>query len=318
MRIKFLTFALAFLALVSCGKEPVINRVPVPGTGEEEEEIVYEGKSDKLNVCSFNIRYYNTSDTYPWSSRKNAAMKFITTEKPDFLGYQEARPEQSQDFYNSLKDEYGMYDISRDTGQSIRGSSGEGVGILYRKDRFKIEDKGFFWLANNPDKLPEKGSDGKYDWGEGHRRIVVWVKAKDMKHSEQTVYFFSTHFDHTSPTARKNSTVLTLKKIKEITKVSDLAKSTTPIFLVGDLNCTYGSDGIVGFNGQMNYARTAAAKTDDGRTYNGFGETSNSIIDHIFYVGNLTPDVYRVVTEDYGVKYISDHYPIIFESTYKK
>ncbi len=318
MKIKFFTFALAFLALLSCGKEPVINRVPVAGAGdEEEEEIVYEGKSDKLNVCSFNIRYYNDSDAYPWTARKNAAMKFITTVKPDFLGYQEARPEQSKDFYNSLKDEYGMYDISRDTGQSIRGTSGEGVGILYRKDRFKIEDKGFFWLANNPDKLPEKGSDGKYDWGEGHRRIVVWVKAKDMKHSEQTVYFFSAHFDHTSALARKNSTDLTLKKIKEITGTPDLTKSKSPIYLVGDLNCTFGSSEIVNLNSQLKYARTTAAKTDNGRTYNGYGETSNSIIDHIFYAGDLTADSYRVVTEDYGVKYISDHYPILFEVTYK-
>lgn len=315
MKFKFLTFALVFLASVACGEKTVVNTVP--GKEQEEEQTPVEA-SDKLLVCSFNIRYYNTTDAYPWSARKDAVMKFINTVQPDFIGLQELRSSQSQDFTYSLSSDYALYDINRDTGMSIGGSSGEGVGILYNKDRFRIEDKGFFWLAENPDMLPDKNSDGTYSsWHSACRRVVVWVKAADLAHSEKTVYFFATHFDHVSSDARLNSSELTLSKLKEITGIAELLKSDTPVYLVADFNCEYGSSELTPLKSALNYARTTAAQTDNGRTFNSFGESANSIIDHIFYVGNVTADSYRVVTEDYGVKYISDHYPILLECTYK-
>lgn len=315
---KLLPAAVLLAAVVSCKPEPVINRVPGGGGGEGGGEKP-TATSQTLKVCSFNIRYFNRDDPYPWSVRKDPAMKFIKTEKPDFVGLQELRSTQSQDFGYLLSDEYSFYEVNRDTGQPVSsGSSGEGVGVLFRKDRFKLENKGFFWLADNPDKLPDKNSDGTYSsWNSACRRVVVWVKVKDLEHYGQAVFFFATHFDHKSVSAREKSSVLTVKKIKEITGVGDLSQSGYPIFLVADFNCSYGSSELAPLRSAMKEARSASAKTESGRTFNGFGDTSTSTIDHIFFVGKLTADRYHIVTEDYGVKYISDHYPITFECTYK-
>lgn len=308
----------AFAAiLASCQAEPVINRVPGRGDNGEETDTP-AGDSQSLKVCSFNIRYYNTTDKYPWSVRKEPAMKFIKTEKPDFVGLQEIRPTQAQDFEYLLSNDYVYYDVNRDTGKPLgSASSGEGVGILFRKDRFKLEKNGFFWLAEDPDKLPDKNADGTYStWNSACRRVVAWVKVKDLEHDGQTVYFFSTHFDHKSANARDKSSALTLNKMKEIVGVSDLSKSTAPVFLVADFNCSYGSSELALLRSAMSEARTSAAKTEEGRTYNGFGD-ADQVIDHIFYAGRLTADRYHIATEDYGVKYISDHYPITLECTYK-
>lgn len=310
-----LLLSILAIAAISCGggSDP-----DTPENNGGDDTTTVTTKSDTLLTCSFNIRYYNTSDTYPWSVRKDAVVKFINTVKPDFVGMQEVRKEQSQDILRSFYQDYDWYDISRDTGTAIFNSSGEGVGILSRKDRFTIEDKGHFWLADPSDQIPEKNDDGTYSsWHSACRRIVVWVKATDLFHSNRTVYFFATHFDHISKEARLNSSNLMVSKIKEITGVSDLSNSTIPIFLVADFNCTSDSEELAPLMSAMKYSRTTAAKTDNSRTYNGFGTTSNSIIDHIFYVGNLDPLMYRVVNEDYGVKYISDHYPILFQCLYK-
>lgn len=317
MKMKLLL--LTILAAISCVKEPVINKV-YNGKEDEtqrEESTLPEANADGLKICSFNIRYYNTSDVYPWSQRKDPVMKFIRTEAPDFIGLQEVRATQSQDFSFSLANDYGYYDVERDSGNGVSVSPGEGCGILYRKDRFTILDKGFFWLADPSDKLPAKNEDGTYSsWNSSHRRIVVWVKAADKLRSDRVVWFLSTHFDHKSSLARHNSSELVLKKIKEMTKTANLSTSKDPLFLVADFNCQSTSSDLAPLMSELKYARSAAPVTDDGRTYNGFGETSKSIIDHIFYMGNLKAQVYDVVTEDYGVKYISDHYPIVFTCEY--
>ena len=315
MRTFRLLLLFAAFGLAACKADPVIHRVLPPERPEEQQ--IPEDAGEKLTACSFNIRYYNTTDEYPWSVRKEPVMKFIMDVKPDFVGFQEVRSSQSQDIAYLLGEEYSYYDINRDTGTAISTSSGEGVGVLYKKSRFTLEDKGFFWLAEDPDKLPEKNDDGTFSsWHSACRRVVVWTKLKDKWNSDRTVYFFASHFDHVSSDARLKSSELAIKKIKEITGISDLSKSGTPVFLVADFNCKYESSELAPLRTGMKDARSTADKTDNGRTFNGFGETSNSIIDHIFYSGPIKAEEYDVVTDDYGVKYISDHYPILLHATY--
>ena len=60
----------------------------------------------------------------------------------------------------------------------------------------------------------------------------------------------------------------------------------------------------------MTPAREKAPVTDRKGTYNGWGQAPNSmVIDHLF-VRNMKCLSYRTLDGDYGVPYISDHYPI--------
>lgn len=304
--------------IVSCKADPVIYRVNENETKDKGNTEIPEGAGNSLKVSSFNIRYYNETDPYPWSARKDAVMKYVKDNGFDFVGMQELRSQQAQDIIYNLGDDYGFYDINRDTGSSIGSSNGEGVGILYRKDRFNILDKGFFWLAENPDKLPDVNADGTYSsWHSACRRVTLWVKAEDRYHNGETVWFFATHFDHVSSTARLNSSNLTIKKMCELTGVSELKSSKVPVFLVGDLNCEYGSAELAPIRSEMKDARTMSKETDNTRTSNGYKESGGLIIDYIFFDGKITADKYHVATEDYGVKFISDHYPVYFICSYK-
>ena len=85
-----------------------------------------------------------------------------------------------------------------------------------------------------------------------------------------------------------------------------------PVFLVADFNCTFTSSELSPLKTAMNDARTTASSTEESqRTYNGFGESSGSIIDHIFYSGFSSCTEYETVTKPYAErKFISDHYPV--------
>ena len=95
MKIKLLYLSVVSAVIVSCQTEPVINRVPVPDGGGEET-VPVERDENTILSGSFNIRYYNTADTYSWAMRRGAVMKFINTEKPDFLAMQEVCQVQGQ------------------------------------------------------------------------------------------------------------------------------------------------------------------------------------------------------------------------------
>ena len=317
----------AALFLQGCKPEDVVNPVtpPNPVTPDPEPD---PGSSDPaaLTVCTFNIRYANTADTYPdgssaaWVVRCASVKKFIDATKPDLIGLQEIRKEQSLWFSSQLKDDYGFYDVSRDnaSGTSVSTAGGEGVGLLFRKDRFELVIKDFFWLDTSTRERPAQNSDGTYGaWNSACRRVTVYAKLKDKKHGNSYVYFFPTHYDHKSSTARKNSAELMVAQMKTICKAENLKEADCMIVHLGDLNTTYDSAELAALNSNMNYARLAVDGPDKyTATFNGFGNSS-SLIDHIYYGGKtIKPVKYWVERGDYGVPFLSDHNPVLCQFEY--
>jgi len=319
----------AVLLIQACGPENTVNPVtpPAPEVPETPDTPTPSGNADPMIVCTFNIRYANTADTYPdgssaaWKDRAASVKKFFDTVKPDLVGLQEVRQEQSVWFSQQLGTEYGYYDVSRDnaSGGSVATAKGEGVGILYRKDRFDLVLKDFFWLETKPRELPVKNSDGTYgDWKSACRRVTVYAELKDKKHGNAVIWFFPTHYDHVSDAARKNSADLMVSQMKALCKVSSFKDAGTIVFHVGDLNTTYDSSSLKSLNDNMNYARYAVEGPDKYTgTFNGFSNKS-SIIDHIYYGGKaVKPVKYWVDKTNYGVPFLSDHYPVLFRWEYQ-
>ena len=326
------TLILMPAALMGCEPKNVINPVtpPTPNTPEEPEtptNPTTPGTPDAMIVCTFNIRYANTADTYPdgssaaWTVRAPAVKKFVDTVKPDLIGLQEIRKEQSQYFSSSFGTDYGFYDVSRDnaSGSSVSTAGGEGVGVLYRKDRFELVRKDFFWLDTSTRTLPSKNDDGTYGaWHSACRRVTVYVVLKDKKHGDALVYFFPTHYDHKSDEARKQAAELMLAQMKTICKVDDLKTGDMAIIHVGDLNTTDDTAALKPLNDNMFSARQTIGGADKNKaTFTGFGNSSK-IIDHIYYGGkHMKPVKYWVDTENYGVPYLSDHNPVLFQWEYQ-
>lgn len=328
---RSLIFALLFAALFlvsACKPEEVITNSSEDEKGPETPVgPVQPADPDPMIVCTFNIRNANNTDKYPdgssaaWSDRREAVKKFVDTVKPDLIGLQEIRKAQAEDFASFFRSDYGYYDVGRDskTGASIASANCEGVGILFRKDRFELVKMGFFWLDENFGVLPEKNSDGTYGaWNSACRRVTVYVELKDKQHGNTPVYFFTTHYDHKSAVARRNAADLSVSQIKALCKVSTLKEADPVILHVGDLNATYISGQLQSLNDNMYYARLAVDGPDRSKgTYNGFGK-SDTLIDHIYYGGkSIKPVRYWVDRTDYGVPFLSDHYPVLFQWEYR-
>ena len=320
----------AAMLVMACGPEDVVNPVtpPTPDNNQNPggDDTPVGGNGVSLTVCTFNLRYANTSDKYPdgssaaWTVRAPAVKKFFDTTKPDLIGVQEVRQEQSKWFTSNMGTEYGFYDVSRDnaSGSSVATAGGEGVGLLYRKDRFEVVQKDFFWLDTNLRSRPAQNSDGTYgDWHGACRRITVYAVLKDKKNNGALVYFLPTHYDHKSADARKNAATLMVSQMQTITKESDLKNAKSVIIHLGDLNTTYDSAELKPLNDSMNYARLSV----DGNfkytgTFNGFGD-KDSLIDHIYFGGkSVKPLKYWVDRDNYGVPFLSDHYPVLFTFEY--
>lgn len=306
---------LALCVLAACdpnGKEP--EKKPV-----ESADILY---------CTFNIRYPEPSDgAYIWENRRDAVCKFIQTRKPDIIGMQEVEKVQAQYILSKLGEEYALYGIGRESGKDILQVSGDETSntILYKKGRFDLVDKGTFWHSDTPDQVAAKNKANDYgSWHTSHPLCTSWLKLADSDNLGRTVWVFNTHYQNNknmsdvAPGLRLMESNLHLTMIPAIIGSSIGLNCKDAVFFSGDFNSSFDSDALQAIrNVPMGYAREDAAKSSfrSTSTDNGYGKSSG-IIDHIFFCGPLKSLTYSLDKRDYGILYISDHYPVLSEFSY--
>lgn len=259
-----------------------------------------EAKSEKASVMSFNIRIQFPADTgkYNWESRKAGCVKAIRKYLPDIIGLQEAAPGQKSFLMNELK-KYIMIDGNGKPGTVNQDSEFGFNPIFFLADRFELLDYGTFWL--NEDQTPEKKG-----WDAEYVRTTNWVKLRFRK-SGQIIFLFNTHFDNTGVKARQESAALMVEKIKEI------AGDNAVVFMTGDLNTTSEDKALKPLATYLKESGKTVKKADKNPSFNDFGRNGArpQMIDHIFY-RNAEARTFNVIDEQkFGVKYISDHYPVI-------
>ncbi|MBO5805219.1 MAG: endonuclease/exonuclease/phosphatase family protein [Bacteroidales bacterium] len=255
--------------------------------------------SEGVKAVSFNIRL-SPNDSFDggnnWNYRQDAVIKFIETEQPDVFGVQEAIYHQAKYMEENLPG-YTKYGVDRDGG--LEKGEAESNAVFFRNDKYKLLDKGTFWLSATPD-VPSRG------WDAACHRVVTWVKLKEKGLFGREFYFFNTHFDHVGQVARRESARLVASKIEEI------VGEETPVILTGDFNTNVEDLAMAPIVLSMKDARKVSPVTDNEGTFNNWGKNEKvTIIDHIFYK-NLTPVSFRTAKENYGAPYISDHYPVVF------
>lgn len=256
----------------------------------------FTNTSGPLNLISFNLRYDTSEDgKNQWNNRKEAVITMFQDKNPDIFGIQEGLINQVEYLETKLP-EYSRVGVGRDDGYT----RGEFAAIFFRNDKFIKIDEGNFWLSETPE-YPSLG------WDANNIRIVTWIKLKNINF-DTPFYVFNTHFDHKGKTARKESGKLLKNKIQEITNNEDV-----PIFAVGDFNAVISNSILKPIHEILFESRCQAKESSKKATFNSWGKW-NSKIDFIFYRG-MNIKKFDVIRKDYGVKYISDHYPIqsIFE-----
>lgn len=260
-----------------------------------------------LRVATYNLRNINKSDSINgngWALRSPVITALIRFHDFDVFGTQEGYKIQLDDITDALP-QYFYYGRGRDDGKD----KGEHSAIFYKKDKFRLLNKGDFWLSQTPDK-PSLGWDATCC-----NRICSWVYLQDKK-SGKKFYFFNAHFDHQGVQARQESSKLVLQKMKAIA-------GKAPALFTGDLNGSQSSgwyeaianSGLLKdtyFQVKYPYANNAS--------FNGFDATksnNNEIIDHIFISNNFMVKKWGLLTDTYHGKYPSDHFPVMAEIGFK-
>lgn len=253
-----------------------------------------------INVGSFNIRLETKNDVGNlWVERASAVTALIRFHDFDVFGTQEGFKNQLDDISKTLP-QFARYGKGREDGKE----KGEHSAIFYKKDEFKLLDKGDFWLSETPDK-PSLGWDATCC-----NRICSWVYLEHKK-SKKKFYFFNVHFDHQGVIARMESSKLMLQKINEIAKGK-------PAVLTGDFNGSQDSDlyKILANSTLLNDTyKLAEYPYSLNGSFNGFGRSlqKTDIIDHIFVTKDFKVGRWGILSDSYHGKFPSDHFPILSE-----
>ncbi len=259
-------------------------------------------KDYELNIATYNLRYDNPHDSLDaWVHRKDNVNGLIRFHDFDIMGTQEGLHHQLQDIVSA--GDYAYVGVGRDDGKS----AGEFSAIVYKKDRFEVVDHGDFWFSLTPDE-PSLG------WDANIRRVCSWAKFKD-KPTDKEFFFFSLHYDHQGKEARRNSSKLLIKKIKEIA-------GDAPMFCVGDFNATPDSEPIqIIYDADLmkdSYLITLTKPYGTEGTFNSFklDAPMKNRIDYIWVSPGITIKKYGVLNDMHYGHFPSDHFPVMVKASF--
>ena len=183
-----------------------------------------------IRVLSYNVRYANRGDHHDaWHDRRDAVGRLVRFHRPEVAAFQEPLPEQREDLRERLPE----YEF---VGRG-RGADGEGEGcpIAVQSDRWEVVDHDTLWLSETP-------GEPSTDWDASHPRIATWARVRAADGGD-ALLVVNTHFDHVSARSRRESARLLRERIPEIAAAAgDDADGPIPTVLVGDFNCTPGSE----------------------------------------------------------------------------
>lgn len=252
-------------------------------------------RTETIRVMSYNIRYDNPNDGENiWDIRKPATKAMIYDLRPDVFGVQEALVHQIR-YIEENCPEYASIGVGRDDGKE----AGEFMSIFYDRKKVKLHDWGTIWLSENPE-MPGLG------WDAWCPRTATWA-IMELVATGHKFFYINTHLDHGGRNARKHSLDLIISLIKE--KNID----NSPVILTGDFNVTPDNTfALENLYSYMNNAAATAQEADSAPTSNSFGKREGKCIDYIWWKNFKSCKEYCVIRKEYdGIKYVSDHWPII-------
>lgn len=254
-----------------------------------------------LKVMTYNVRFDNPEDGInAWSHRKERVFDLVRKYDPDILGVQEALYHQLAEI-TSHTGNYSYIGAGRDDGRK----KGEFSAIIYKKDRFEVLEEETFWLSERP------GKPGSKSWDAAITRVVTWAILTDRL-SGRRFLVMNTHFDHIGQEARKKSAEI-LKQ-----KASDLAPDI-PMIITGDLNCTREEEPYqILTNTEL--IELIDPAPEPGGTYCtfGVGAAPCKAIDYILISNEWRADQYKVIDDNDGKYYPSDHLPVMITLTFSE
>lgn len=256
-----------------------------------------------LRVMSFNIRLDLASDGLnAWPHRKLMVAEVVRHEAPDLLGMQEVLLHQKADLQAALP-AYSFLGVARDDG----AEKGEFSPLAFRSDRYTLVQSGTFWLSPTPSQ-PSKA------WDAAYPRIATWAILRERV-AGRRLAVLNTHFDHVGTEARANSAAMIVAWARERMAAGEA------VIVLGDFNAAPASPPMVQLadtpRSGLHMARAASAAPPYGPpgTFNSFKIDSDAPepIDHVLVSDQFRVLRYATVTQHWGGRLPSDHYPVVVD-----
>lgn len=270
----------------------------VPGKTVKSEKDTSLNKDNFLKIATFNI-HFNEPGTKKnsWDKRKDVLYQLVSREYPDIIGFQEVythshKENRDRVQFNWIKKKFKDYLIISNQETVDHASS---LPILYKKDKLKVINRGYFFFTDTPEVKPElkKGQFIVY--------FCNWAYFYNIK-EEYYFYVFNIHLN-----GRKNKNNIKSARII-VDRINRLKKKNDGLIITGDFNEFYNSKTLSIFynNGLKN-------------VINGFWPASLHLfiglaiiprIDHILINNFFQIEEYHLSRYKVKEQYPSDHYPI--------
>ena len=252
-----------------------------------------------MKIMSFNVLCHGKEE-HIFENRIPLVIKRIREQMPDILGTQESHRMWMDNLQEALP-EYAFVGVGRDDGKD----EGEFAPVFYRKDKYELENSGYFWLSETPH-VPSKS------WNSRCTRICTWTVLCE-KETGKRFAALNTHLDHVSEEARVNGAKLIAQKINSL--------GCIPVFCTGDFNAYEGSDAYKVMTADvMADSKYVAKDSDNGNTYTGFdieGTKNDSPIDFVFVKKDcVNVRSYKILRELIDGQEPSDHFPVVCEADF--
>ncbi|AFL84467.1 metal-dependent hydrolase [Belliella baltica DSM 15883] len=251
--------------------------------------------------ATYNIKFDDRNDLENlWKDRSSHLINLMQFHKMDLIGTQEGMKHQLDEISENLNFPY--------IGQSREedGIKGEFSAIFYNSKKFTLIESNTFWLSPTPD-VASKG------WDAALNRICTYGNFEDK--NGQKFYVFNIHYDHVGQKAREESSKLILEKIKSINT------ENTPVILMGDFNVENDNKAYeIIVKSDFKDSKNLSQNTPYGAigTFNGYSwdKKPERIIDYVFVNQGIQVLRYGILTDNYGLKYPSDHFPVMIEVSF--
>lgn len=269
-----------------------------------------EAKGLEVRVMSFNIRYGTANDGQNhWKNRYEMVFDVLRNHRPDIVGLQEALSFQIDQIRKAVEG-FGLIGVAREDGKN----DGEYSAILYRLDRFDVDESGTFWFSDTPE-VP-----GSSHWGNACVRICSWARFVEKK-SGGAFYVFNLHLDHVSQPSREKSAVLLSQRVLN-------RKHPDPFVVTGDFNTGENNPVILYLKGKAALSKSNGDEcknpvpmvdtfrilhpdANEVGTFNGFsGNRKGEKIDYIFTLPDVKVLEAKILYDNVDGKFPSDHFPV--------
>ena len=228
-----------------------------------------------ITIMSFNIRADLPKDIeHNWNNRKEAILRMIADVKPAIICMQEVMPHMYKYLKANLSNIYNCTDLNVKWFNS-------GKVIFYDKKRYLLSNSTEIYLpTNNEDK---------------EKRTILETTFFN-NHTHKYFKVFNVHLSAYSKLLREQSMTIIYNRL--------FAFSEFNKYICGDFNCNSTSTEFKKLRNNYHISPNTE------RTFNHFDNT----VAHLDYIiSNRYIEGYKVINKDYGVPYISDHYPIIVD-----